>query len=156
MNRNTTEGTEVPKRINELSEIVIGAAIEVHRSLGAGLLESAYEICLCRELNLRSLQFRREVPLALHYKGVNLDCGYRADIIVEELLLIELKAVGELLPIHEAQLLSYLRLSKLPAGLLIDFNVELLRHGIRRRVLNPGPPLFASLPSVNSVVDLRK
>lgn len=158
MSKNTTErteDTEFENRVNRLTENVIGAAIEVHRALGPGLLESAYEICLCRELSLRKLQFQRELALPLEYKGVKLDCGYRADIIVEEMLLLELKAVEALLPIHEAQLLSYLKLSRL-AGLLINFNVELLRHGIRRRVLNSGAPRFASVSSVNSVVDLRQ
>ncbi len=159
MSRNTTEGTETTefqKRVNRLTKNVIGAAIEVHRALGPGLLESAYEICLCRELSLRNLQFRRQFALPLEYKGVKLDCGYRADIIVEEMLLLELKAVEALLPIHEAQLLSYLKLSGLAAGLVINFNVELLRHGIRRRVLNSGPPQFVSVSSVSSVVDLRQ
>src|SRR5437764_3048454 len=114
----STEDTELRRRVNDLSERVIGAAIEVHRTLGPGLLESAYEICLCRELDLRRLEFRRELPISIEYKGVKLDCGYRADIIVEEVLLFELKAVDTLLPIHEAQLLSYLRFSGAPAGLL--------------------------------------
>ncbi len=159
MNKNTTEdteGTEFHRRTNALSKAVIGAAIEVHRALGPGLLESGYEICLCRELSLRGIQFRRELSLPVEYKGVNLDCGYRADIVVEGLLLLELEAVDQLLPIHEAQLLSYLKLSSCPPGLLINFNVELLRHGIRRRVLNSGFPLFASASSVNSVVDLGR
>jgi GxxExxY protein len=151
-----TEDTELGNKINHLTEHVIGAAIEVHRALGLGLLESAYEICLCRELSLQNLQFRREIPVPVEYKGVKLDCGYRADIIVEELLLLELKAVDGLLPVHETQLLSYLKLSGLPAGLLINFNVELLRRGIRRRVWNSGPPIFTSVSSVNSVVDLRE
>src|SRR5207302_10891477 len=151
MNKNTTkntENTEVRKKLNDLTKSVIGAAIEVHRALGPGLLESAYEICFCRKLNLRELRFQRQLAIPLEYKGVRLDCGYRADVIVEETLLLELKAVDTLLPIHEAQLLSYLKLTGLNVGLLINFNVELLRNGIRRRVLNSGPPLFSSVRSV--------
>ena len=150
MNKNTTkntENTEVRKKLNDLTKSVIGAAIEVHRALGPGLLESAYEICFCRELNLREIRFQRQVPIPLEYKGVKLDCGYRSDVIVEETLLLELKAVDALLPIHEAQLLSYLKLTGVNVGLLINFNVELLRDGIRRRVLNSGPPLFSSVRS---------
>jgi GxxExxY protein len=155
MSKNTTkdtENTEVRKKLNDPANFVIGAAIEVHRALGPGLLESAYEICFCRELNLREIRFQRQLPISLEYKGVKLDCGYRADVIVEETLLLELKAVDTLLPIHEAQLLSYLKLTGLNVGLLINFNVELLRNGIRRRVLNSGPPLFSCVPSVSSAV----
>lgn len=156
MNKNTTkdtENTELRKKLNDLTEFVIGAAIEVHRALGPGLLESAYEICFCRELNLREIQFQRQLPIPLEYKGVKLDCGYRADVIVEETLLLELKAVDALLPIHEAQLLSYLKLTGLKVGLLINFNVELLKNGIRRRVLNSGPPLFGFVRSAPPVAD---
>jgi GxxExxY protein len=159
MNKRTTkgtEGTEFRKMLNDLTKSVIGAAIEVHRALGPGLLESAYEICLCRELNLRGIQFQRQLPIPLEYKGVELDCGYRSDVIVEDTLLLELKAVDALLPIHEAQLLSYLKLTGLSVGLLINFNVELLKDGIRRRVLNSGPPLFGSVSSALSVVNSKK
>jgi GxxExxY protein len=159
MNKRTTkgtEGTELRKTLNDLTKSVIGAAIEVHRALGPGLLESAYEICLCRELNLREIQFRRQVPIPVGYKGVKLDCGYRSDVIIEDSLLLELKAVDALLPIHEAQLLSYLKLTGLNVGLLINFNVELLRDGIRRRVLNSGPPLFGSVSSALSVVNSNR
>jgi GxxExxY protein len=158
MNKMTTESTEDPeargirKKLNDLTQLVIGAAIDVHRALGPGLLESAYEICLCRELSLREIQFRRQLPIPLEYKGVKLDCGYRSDIIVEEILLLELKAVDALLPIHEAQLLSYLKLTGLSVGLLINFNVEVLKEGIRRRVLNSGSKLFNSVSSASSVV----
>jgi GxxExxY protein len=151
-----TEGTELRKTLNDLTKSVIGAAIEVHRALGPGLLESAYEICLCRELNLREIQFRRQVPIPVGYKGVKLDCGYRSDVIIEDSLLLELKAVDALLPIHEAQLLSYLKLTGLNVGLLINFNVELLRDGIRRRVLNSGTPLFGSVSSALSVVNSNR
>jgi len=159
MNKRTTkgtEGTELRKTLNDLTKSVIGAAIEVHRALGPGLLESAYEICLCRELNLREIQFRRQVPIPVGYKGVKLDCGYRSDVIIEDSLLLELKAVDALLPIHEAQLLSYLKLTGLNVGLLINFNVELLRDGIRRRVLNSGTPLFGSVSSALSVVNSNR
>ena len=156
MNKNTTkntENTEVRKKLNDLTKSVIGGAIEEHRALGPGLLESAYEICFCRELNLREIRFQRQVPIPLEYKGVKLDCGYRSDVIVEGALLLELKAVDARLPIHEAQLLSYLKLTGLNVGLLINFNVELLRDGICRRVLNSGPPLFSSVRSAPSVVN---
>ena len=135
-----TESTEARKELNALTEAVIGAAIEVHRALGPGLLESAYELCLCRELSLRGLAFEKQKAIAVQYKGVTLDCGYRADVIVGGQVLIELNSVDSLLPLHEAQLLSYLRLSGLPAGLLINFNVHLLKHGIKRRLLKSSEP----------------
>lgn len=118
--------------INKLTGEVIGAAIEVHRSLGPGLLESAYEECTCHELYLRKVPLRRQVPLPVEYKGVKLDCGYRLDIVVPGQLIVELKACQELLPIHEAQLLTYLRLSGIKYGLLINFNVPVLKDGIKR------------------------
>jgi GxxExxY protein len=114
---------------------IIGAAIEVHRNLGPGLLESAYEECLCHELQLRGLDFKRQVLLPLLYKGLKLDCGYKIDLIVRDEVILELKAVEKLLPIHEAQLLTYLRLTGKRVGLLINFNVPLLAQGIIRRVL---------------------
>jgi GxxExxY protein len=124
------------KNLNQFMEAIISAAIDVHRALGPGLLESTYEMCLCRELSIRDLRFKRQVPIPVEYKGVKLDCGYRADIVVEDLVLVEIKAIDSLLSIHEAQLLSYLKLGGWQIGLLINFNVELLKHGIRRRVLN--------------------
>ncbi len=114
---------------------IIGAAIEVHRHLGPGLLESAYEQCLCHELHLRGLPFRCEVDLPVSYKGINLDCGYKIDLIVADEVIVELKAIERILPVHEAQLLTYLKLSGKPVGLLINFNVSLLMRGIIRRVL---------------------
>ncbi|MGZ4733887.1 MAG: GxxExxY protein [Terriglobales bacterium] len=114
---------------------IIGAAIEVHRNLGPGLLESAYEECLCHELHLRGLDFKRQEPLPLLYKGLRLDCGYKLDLIVQDQVILKLKAVEKLLPIHEAQLLTYLRLTGKRVGLLINFNVPLLTQGIIRRVL---------------------
>ena len=120
---------------NQLTGQVIGAAIEVHRALGPGLLESAYEECLCWELNEVGLQVRRQVPLAVVYKTVRLDCGYRMDLVVENRLIVELKTVETLLPIHEAQLLTYLKLTAIRTGLLLNFNVSVLRDGIKRMVL---------------------
>jgi GxxExxY protein len=117
-----------------LKETIIGAAIEVHKELGPGLLESAYEECLCHELSVRHLPFKRQVPLPILYKNVKLDCGYRIDIIVGNSVLLELKSLENILPVHEAQLITYLKLSKLPVGLLINFNVPLLKDGIIRRV----------------------
>ena len=120
---------------DELSKRAIGCALEVHRTLGPGLLESAYRQCLARELSLAQLPFRMELPLPIEYKGVLLDCGYRMDVVVNEVLLLELKSVEALLPIHEAQILSYMRLAKIPTGLLINFNVLKLKNGIKRFVL---------------------
>ncbi|MBI5302952.1 MAG: GxxExxY protein [Chloroflexi bacterium] len=123
-------------KINQVTETIIGAAIEVHRALGPGLLESTYEECLCRELALRQVAFERQKPLPIEYKGSCLDCGYRLDLLVANVIVVEIKAVESLLPIHEAQLLTYLRLGKWTTGLLINFNVPVLKQGIRRRVLN--------------------
>jgi GxxExxY protein len=120
--------------LNKLSNTIIGAAIEVHQILGPGLLESAYEECLCKELGLRDLSIERQKPLPLEYKGEKLDCGYRLDVVVEQAIIIELKACKEIEPIHKAQLLTYLKLSKLSLGLLLNFNVPLMRDGIVRIV----------------------
>jgi GxxExxY protein len=114
---------------------IIGAAIEVHRHLGPGLLESAYEECLCHELHVLGLSFERQVPLPVSYKGLKLDCGYQIDLIVQNEVILELKCVEKILPVHEAQLLTYLKLSGKRVGLLINFNVPLLTQGIIRRVL---------------------
>ena len=119
----------------KITEIVIGAAIEVHRALGPGLLESAYEECLCHELDLRYIQYRRQVALPVQYKGYELECGYRLDLVVSDLVVVEIKAAESLLPIHEAQLLTYLKLGGWPVGLLINFNVPILKQGIIRRVV---------------------
>jgi GxxExxY protein len=118
----------------KLTESIIGAAIEVHRCLGPGLLESVYEECLCHEPKLRGHAFRRQAELPLVYKDVTLDGGFRLDLVVEEQALLELKSVEALLPIHEAQLITYLRLSRLKVGLLINSNVPVLKDGIVRRV----------------------
>lgn len=121
---------------NRTTEAVIGAAIEVHRRLGPGLLESAYQECLARELLLRNIPFEREVPVPIVYKGVHLECGYRLDFLVDRNVVVEIKALDILPPVCEAQLLTYLSLGGWQLGLLINFNVTLLRDGIRRRVLN--------------------
>lgn len=119
----------------ELTALIIGAAIEVHRQLGPGLLESAYEECLCREMKLQGIGLERQRPLPLEYKGAKLDCGYRLDLVVEGRVVVEVKAVDALAPVHDAQLLTYLRLTGLKVGLLINFNVPVLKSGIRRLVL---------------------
>jgi GxxExxY protein len=122
--------------VNEITERIIGACIEIHRQLGPGLLESAYEECLCHELTLAGLKFERQKPLPVSYKGVKLDCGYRLDLVVEGQVIVELKTVDEIQPIHEAQLLTYLKLSGVSVGLLINFNVPVLKHGVKRIVNN--------------------
>jgi len=127
MNHGDTEAQR-----DSLTEKVIGAAIEVHRALGPGLLESAYVECLCYELSCTGLVFRKQVELPVLYKKVKLDCGYRMDIVVSESLVLEIKTVEKLLPIHQAQLLTYLRLSGLRTGLLMNFNVPVLKNGIKR------------------------
>ncbi len=122
-------------KVNEVTEAIIGAAIEVHRTIGPGLLESAYVQCLCHELALRQIPFQLELPLPAQYKGLKLDCGYRFDLVVADAVVVEVKAVDRITPLHEAQLLTYLRLGGWKAGLLINFNVPLLRDGMVRRVL---------------------
>ena len=120
------------QRLNLITEKVIGASIEVHKGLGPGLLESAYERCLCYELSLAGLKFERQVPLPLVYKDVKLESGYIMDLVVEDLLVVELKAVERLMPINEAQLLSYLKLAEKRIGLLLNFHVPVLKDGIKR------------------------
>jgi GxxExxY protein len=122
-------------QFDELSNRVIGCAIEVHRALGPGLLESTYEQCLARELNLAGLGFKIQWPLPVVYKGVRLDCGYRVDVLVEDRLIVELKAVEHVLGIHQAQLLTYMKLAGIQTGLLINFNVTVLKDGLQRFVL---------------------
>ena len=121
--------------INQITETVIGGAIEVHRVLEPGLLESAYEESLCYELGIRRIPFKRQIPLPVRYKEDQLDCGHRIDLQVADTVVVELKAVDQILPIHEAQLLTYLKLGSWSVGLLINFNETLLKHGIRRRVI---------------------
>jgi GxxExxY protein len=123
-------------RENELSRLIIGAAIDVHRELGPGLLESAYERAMCYELSQLTIPFRRQVALPLKYKNVSLECDYMIDLLVEEMLIVELKTVEHLMPIHDAQLLTYLKLSRCSLGLLINFNVPLLKDGVKRIVNN--------------------
>ncbi|ESQ16531.1 MAG: hypothetical protein N838_05680 [Thiohalocapsa sp. PB-PSB1] len=125
-----TEGTELEK--DPLTGAVIGAAIEVHRHLGPGLLESAYEACLAHELGQQGVGYRLQVPLPVKYKGASLDCGYRIDMVVENRLLLELKAIEQVLPIHTAQILTYMRLASIDTGLLINFNVTRLVDGVQR------------------------
>ncbi len=122
------------ERLNKISEAIIGAAIEVHRALGPGLLESTYESCLLHELAKSGLKVEQQKPIPIRYKEVTLDCGYRLDLLVEDCVVVELKAIDALAPIHEAQLLTYLRFADLKLGLLINFNVRLLRQGIKRLV----------------------
>jgi len=117
-----------------LTERIIGAAIQVHREIGPGLLESTYEVCLCHELSLLKLKVERQKAIPIIYKGVQLDSGYRLDLIVEDQVIVEIKAVSILLPVHEAQLLSYLRHIGRRRGLLINFNVKMLKEGLRRIV----------------------
>lgn len=124
--------TETQRVLDELTGRVIGFCIEIHRELGPGLLESAYEECLAYELKSAGLQFEQQLPLPVRYKGVSLDCAYRLDFVVEKAVIIELKAVTAMLPIHGAQLMTYLKLAKLPLGLLINFNVPVLKDGIKR------------------------
>ncbi len=121
--------------INKITENVIGAAINVHRALGPGLLESAYEACLAEELRYRGIGFKRQHHLPLHYRGRALDSAYRLDFLVENLVVVELKAVKKIEPIHKAQILSYLKLGGWKVGLLMNFNVEMMKHGINRFVL---------------------
>jgi GxxExxY protein len=121
--------------VNEITQAVIGAGIEVHRALGPGLLESVYEECLCRELDLQQVQFERQYHLPVDYKGIRLDCGYRLDLLVAGTVVLEIKAVERLLPIHQAQLLTYLKLGGWKVGLLMNFNVSVLKQWIKRVVL---------------------
>ncbi len=122
---------------DSLSEQVIGLAIDVHRALGPGLLESAYEACLCHELGEHDIPFKRQVPLPVTYKGVQLNCGYRLDLTVADELVVELKTVDKILPVHHAQLLTYLKLSGFHTGLILNFNVPMLKDGIKRLTTAP-------------------
>ncbi len=120
---------------NEITGKIIGAAIEVHRHLGPGLMESVYEECLSQELKLNGLSFERQKVLPVEYKGAKLDCGYRLDLVVEQKVVVEIKAVEKLMPVYTAQVLTYLKLSGLKLGLLINFNVPVIRDGIKRLIL---------------------
>lgn len=125
----------IPLLEKELTDKIIGAAIEVHRILGPGLLESAYQTCLQHESKLRSIPFEYLVDLPLNYKGIDLDAGYEIDLIFDKRVIVELKAVERVLPVHEAQLLTYMKLTGIRVGLLLNFNVPVLKNGIYRRVL---------------------
>ena len=129
--------------LNRITEKIIGAAIEVHRALGPGLLESAYEACLVFELIERGLEVEQQKPLPVVYRDVKLDCAYRLDLLVEEKVIVEIKAVDRLAPIHQAQMLSYLKLSGCKVGLLINFNVKMLKDGVRR-IVNDFPDTLRS------------
>jgi len=122
-------------KFDELSNSVIGCAIEVHRNLGPGLLESAYEKCLAYELECSGINYALQVPVPIIYKGVSVDCGYRLDLLVDERLIVELKSVDKLSGIHQAQLLTYMKLAQVDTGLLFNFNVQMLKDGIQRFVL---------------------
>jgi len=136
----TAESAEVAEKfrmsINQLSEKVIGLCVEIHRNLGPGLLESAYEECLCYELSKAGIQFERQKPVSVKYKEVNLDCGFRIDVLVDQQLIVELKSVEKVLPIHEAQIITYLKISDIRVGLLINFNSVILIKGLKRFVNN--------------------
>jgi GxxExxY protein len=121
---------------DRFSFCIVGAALEVHRQLGPGLLESTYEACLCRELTLREIPYEQQVAIPVHYHGISLDCGYRLDLVVGNLVVLEVKSVTKVLPIHRAQVMTYLKLSKLRLGLIINFNVSALRLGVYRIVLD--------------------
>ena len=118
-----------------LTDKIIGSAIEVHRALGPGLLESAYEVCLCHELSALKIPFARQVPLPVKYKSIELECGYRMDVVVDDSVVLELKTTEKIMPVHRAQILTYLRLSGLKTGLLLNFNSSVLKHGIERFAL---------------------
>ena len=142
-------GAETPRDLlhKELTEQIIGAAIEVHRQLGPGLLESAYEECLCHELTIRKIPYRRQIPLPVEYKGVKLDCGYRIDLLVDDAVIVELKCVEKLQPVHDAQLLTYLKLTAKSVGLILNFYTDILtRGGVIRKAFSRASALRASAP----------
>jgi len=137
MQRNviSAQNKEIPLLEKELTNKIIGAAIEVHKALGRGLLESAYQLCMAHESTLQKMPFEQQVPLKVQYKGIELDGVYRLDFIFDKRVILEIKTVEVVLPVHEAQLLTYLKLTGIRIGLLINFNVPVLRNGIYRRVL---------------------
>lgn len=132
---NQTSHVPIPGHVEEIATVVLDSAFAVHRALGPGLIESVYETCLCHELSKRRVAFQRQLALPVLYDGVRLDAGLRIDLLVADEVIIELKAVERIIPLFEAQLLTYLRLTSKRLGLLINFNVELLRDGITRRIL---------------------
>ncbi|WP_341326575.1 GxxExxY protein [Methylotuvimicrobium sp. KM2] len=133
----TMKGMKIMKgrEFSDVSTKVIGCAIEVHRTLGPGLLESTYLNCLAHELNINQIEFKTEYPLPVQYKGIHLDCGYKLDLLIENQIILELKSVDQLKSIHEAQLLTYMKLMNIKQGFLINFNVKLLKQGLRSFVL---------------------
>ncbi len=135
---------------HQLSRKVIGCAIEVHRNLGPGLLESTYQKCLTHEMHIAGLSFQAQLPIPVYYKGVNLDCGYRLDFLVDDFLVVELKAVEAISNLHQAQLLTYMRLAEAPIGLVINFNVKFLKDGIRKCAITK-----FSVNSARSCVNLK-
>lgn len=137
---------EEKDRLDQMSRRIIGAAIEVHKALGPGPLESAYEVCLAYELRQRGFKVEQQEPLPVIYKDVRLDCGYRLDLVVEDSIILEIKAVEQLAPIHDAQLLSYLRLSGKKVGLLMNFHVRVLKNGLKR-IVNEFPDSALSASS---------
>ena len=130
----------IPDVVELLAKTVVNSVFAVHQELGPGLLESVYEACLSQELRLRGMNHQLQLPVPLNYKGIRIEVGYRADVVVDEKLLIELKAVDQLLPIHTAQVVTYLRLKRFPLGLLINFNEVLIKHGIHRVLNVPRSP----------------
>jgi GxxExxY protein len=139
------------RELNELTERIIGAAIEVHRHLGPGLLESVYEECFCYELSCAGLEFQRQVQLPVNYKGLKLDCGYRIDLLIEDAIIIEIKSNEGIAPVHCAQLLTYLKIAHKEVGLLINFNVPALKQGLKRIVnAYEGPALTPRLRASSS------
>lgn len=144
---------EEKDRLDSITRRIIGAAIEVHRRLGPGLLESAYETCLAYELREVGFKIEQQKPLPIVYKDVKLDCGYRLDLVVEDSVIVEVKAVEQLAPIHDAQLLSYLRLSEKRVGLIINFHVRVLKNGLKR-IVNDYPD--SALSAISAVKTLSK
>lgn len=143
---------EEKDRLDQISRRIIGAAIEVHRHLGPGLLESAYQTCLAFELRQRGLKVEEQKPLPVIYKDVRLDCGYRLDLLVEDAVVVEIKALEQLAPIHQAQLLSYLRLSGKSVGLLVNFHVRVLKDGVKRIVNEFPDSAFSAISAVRKAV----
>ncbi len=127
--------TVIPQEVEKLATLAVDAAFSVHKELGPGLLESAYLACFARELDLRGVKYQKELPVPLNYKGIRIEVGFRADVVVEQKFLIELKALEQLLPVHKAQVITYLKLLKMPLGLLVNFDEVLIKHGIQR-ILN--------------------
>ena len=152
ISKSKPESAERAEGTRGLSDQIIGAAIEVHRHTGPGLLESAYEECLCYELSQLGLSFKRQVHLPVVYKGIKLDCGYKMDLVVEDTVVLELKTVDQILPVHTAQLLTYLKLSGKKVGLLLNFNAPVLAKGIKRLVNYFDEPSSAPVPSASSVL----